>query len=142
MSRSNALSAMGRMGWNTHFLIYPTAIAAYLGVYKPYQARQEENTKKEEMDAMAKAKIVDPDSFNPFSPIPFHNNNELKYVFAEVNMRNYINENHINVKDYQWKNYHDSYDHGNKKTYLYNWSSVWANTEPATCPLTLPLQVL
>ena len=73
---------------------------------------------------MAKAKTVDPDYFNPFSPIPFHNNAELKYVFAEVNMRKYVNENHINTKDYQWKNYHNSYDHGNKKTYTYNWSSV------------------
>ena len=40
---------------------------------------------------MAKAKVVDPDYFNPFSPIPFHNNPELKYVFADVNMRNYLN---------------------------------------------------
>lgn len=78
------------------------------------------------MAAMAKAKVVDPDYFNPFTPIPFHNNPELKYVFADINMRKYVNENHINVKDYQWKNYHDSYDHGNKKTYLYNWTSVWA----------------
>ena len=76
------------------------------------------------MAAMAKAKVVDPDYFNPFTPIPFHNNPELKYVFADINMRKYVNENHINVKDYQWKNYHDSYDHGNKKTYLYNWTSV------------------
>ena len=118
------MSALGRMGWGTHFLVYPTALAVYIGAYKPYQAKQEEAVKAAEMDAMAKAKVVDPDTFNPFSPIPFHNNPELKYVFAEVNMRKYVNENHINVKDYQWKNYHDSYDHGNKKVYLYNWSSV------------------
>ena len=124
MSRTNALSALGRMGWGTHFLIYPTSVALYFGAYKPYQARQVEATNQETKDQMAKAKQVDPDSFNPFSPIPFHNNPELKYVFAEVNMRNYVNENHINTKDYLWKNYHDSYDHGNKKTHIYNWSSV------------------
>ena len=100
MSRSNAMSAIGRMGWGTHFLIYPTAVAFYFGAYKPYQARGEEASKQAEYDGMAKAKIVDPDFFNPFSPIPFHNNPELKYVFAEVNMRKYVNENHINTKDY------------------------------------------
>ena len=124
MSRSNALSALGKMGWGTHFLIYPTSIALYFGAYKPYQARQEAASKQAEYDGMAKAKVVDPDYFNPFSPIPFHNNPELKYVFANVNMRKYVNENHLNTKDYQWKNYHDSYDHGNKKVYTYNWSSV------------------
>jgi len=76
------------------------------------------------MDMMAKAKVVDPDYFNPFTPIPFHNNPELKYVFAEINMRKYLNENQINLKDYPYKNYHDSYDHGNKKAYMYNWTSV------------------
>jgi len=32
------MSAMGRMGWGTHFLVYPTAFALYIGAYKPYQA--------------------------------------------------------------------------------------------------------
>ncbi len=67
------------------------------------------------MDVMAKAKTVDPDDFNPFSAIPFSNNPELKYVFANVDMRKYINEHDINVKDYQWKNYHDSFDHGSSQ---------------------------
>jgi len=124
MSRSNALSAFGRIGWGTHFLIYPTAAALYFGAYKPYAARQEEASKKDVMEKMVKAKPVDPDYFNPFSPVPFHNNPELKYVFSEINLRKYVDEHHMNLKDYQWKNYHDSYDHGNKRTYLYNWSSL------------------
>jgi hypothetical protein len=62
---------------------------------------------------MAKAKKVDPDLFNPFSPIPYHNNSELKYVFSHVNMHNYVNKNHLNVKDYVWKDYHRSFDHNN-----------------------------
>ena len=124
MSRSNALSALGKMSWGTHFMIYPIAAGLYMGAYKPYAQRQEEAAKQAEMEVMAKAKTVDPDDFNPFSPIPFSNNPELKYVFANVNMRKYINEHDINVKDYQWKNYHDSFDHGNKKVYTYNWSSV------------------
>ena len=76
------------------------------------------------MEGMAKARPVDPDLFNPFTPIPFHNNPELRYVYAHINLRKYVNEHHINTKDYIWKSYHDSYDHGSKKTYLYNWSSV------------------
>ena len=124
MSRANALSALGRMGWSTHFLFYPTAVGLYYGVYTPYAAAKEAAAKADEYEQMAKAKTVDPDYFNPFTPIPFHNNPELKYVFANVNMRHYVNGNHINVDDYQWKSYLNSYDHGNKKSYLYNWSSV------------------
>lgn len=124
MSRSNALSALGKMGWGTHFLIYPVSAGLYFGAYKPYAARQEKATQDAEMEAMAKAKQVDPDDFNPFSPIPFSNNPELKYVFANCNMRHYVNDDHMNVKDYQWKNYHDSFDHGNKKVHTYAWSSV------------------
>ena len=124
MSRANALSSFGRMGWGTHFMIYPTAVGLYFGAYKPYAKAQEDAVKQQEMDDMAKARPVDPDYFNPFTPVPFHNNPELKYVFADVNLRNYVNAHHINAKDYIWKSYHDSYDHGNKKTHLYNWSSV------------------
>ena len=118
------MSTIGRMSWGTHFLVYPVALGLYIGAYKPYSAKQEQVGKDAEMEQMAKAKTVDPDYFNPFSPIPFHNNPELKYVFADVNMRNYLNENHINTKDYLWKNYFNSYDHGDKKTYVYNWTSV------------------
>lgn len=124
MSRANALSAFGRMSWGTHFLVYPVSLGLYLGAYKPYAAKQEQAAKEAEMDQMAKAKIVDPDFFNPFSPIPFHNNPELKYVFADINMRHYLNENHINTRDYMWKSYFDAYDHGNKKTHVWNWTSV------------------
>ena len=46
MSRTNAMSALGRMGWGTHFLIYPTSIAFYYGVYKPYAAAGEAATKQ------------------------------------------------------------------------------------------------
>lgn len=79
---------------------------------------------KDEWEQLSKAKPVDPDHFNPFSPIPFANNPELKYVFAHVNMRRHINKHHISETEYMWKNYHDVYDHGNKKTHLWNWSSV------------------
>jgi len=72
---------------------------------------------------MIKAKAVDPDLFNPFTPIPFHNNPELKYTFANNKVRNYINDHHINTKDYPWKAYFDVYDHDDQKTYLWNWSA-------------------
>ena len=40
---------------------------------------------------MPKARKVDPDVFNPFTPIPYHNNPELKYAFANIKMFNYTN---------------------------------------------------
>ena len=73
---------------------------------------------------MPKLKKVDPDIFNPFSPVPYHNNPELKYVFAHINMHKHINENHINPETYVWKDYHKSYDHDHKNAYMYNWSSM------------------
>ena len=76
------------------------------------------------MDNMVKAKTMDPDLFNPFSAIPWHNNPELKYTFAHINMRHYMNKDHINEKDYIYKGYHNSYDHDNKKVWLYNWTSI------------------
>ena len=124
MSRSNAMSALGRMGWGVHALVYPAAGAAYQFVYKPYAKAKEDAAKQEEYDNMAKARPVDPDYFNPFTPVPFHNNPELKYAFADINLRNYVNEHHMNAKDYIWKGYNDSYDHGDKKVHTYNWSSV------------------
>ena len=124
MSRANAMSALGRMGWGTHALIYPTLAGLYIGAWKPHTKRKEEAALAEEFANISAAKPVDPDHFNPFSPIPFANNPELKYVFANVNMRHFTNENHLNEKDYMWRNYFNSYDHGNKKTYIWNWSSV------------------
>ena len=124
MSRTNALSTFGRLGWGTHFLVYPTGLAVYYFGYLPYSERQAKAAKQEEFDKICAAKKVDPDYFNPFSPIPFHNNPELRYAHAEINLRHFVNQNHINVDNYLWKGYSDSYDHGNKKTHLYNWTSV------------------
>lgn len=70
---------------------------------------------------MSKAKAVDPDLFNPFSPIPYHNNPELKYVFSHIKMKDYVNENHINPKEYVWKGFTNSFDHNDEKTYMYDW---------------------
>jgi hypothetical protein len=73
---------------------------------------------------MPKLKPVDPDIFNPFTPIPYHNNKELTYLFANVRMHNHVNQNHINPETYVWKGYHNSFDHDNKNAYLYNWTSI------------------
>ena len=122
--RTNGLSAFGRMGWGTHLLVYPSILTGYLLVYKPYQDKQAAAEKKAERDNLSAARTVDPDDFQPFSPVPFHNNPELRYVYAGLNMRGYINENQINTADYAWKGYHNSYDHGNKGEYKWNWTSV------------------
>ena len=112
------------MSYTTHLALYPGAFVFYMYVVSPWMARRNEAAKKAEWDGMLKGRAVDPDIFNPFTPIPYHNNPELKYVFAHANMRNYINKNHINPNEYLWKNYHHSYDHNNAKQYTYNWTSV------------------
>ena len=74
---------------------------------------------------MPKAKAVDPDNFNPFSAIPFHNNVELRYRYANNQMFNYLNvKTQMNTNDYVYKTFHDSYDHGNKRQHTYNWVST------------------
>ena len=124
MSKTNALSALGRMSWSIHLLFYPGALLFGVGVVKPYMDNNAKKAEQEEWDNMPKARKLDPDLFNPFTCVPYHNNPELKYVYANNRLFNYVNENHINVKDYPWKNYHNSYDHDNQSTYLYNWTSL------------------
>ena len=122
--RPNALSTFGRMSWGAHLLLYPTLLGVYLFGVKPYMKESERKQDAEEWANMPKARKVDPDLFNPFSPIPYHNNVELKYGFSHIRMHGYLNENQINTRSYVWKNYHDSYDHDNKTEYLYNWTSL------------------
>ena len=45
MSRSNAMSALGRMGWGTHFLVYPVSIGLYFGVWTPYSEKSAADAK-------------------------------------------------------------------------------------------------
>ena len=120
--RTNALSALGRMSYTTHLAFYPGGLAFAFFVGLPFYKRRNEAAEKAEWDNMIKQKPVDPDLFNPFTPIPFHNNIELKYVHSHINLRGYINEHHLNPQEYAWKNYTNSYDHSNKKTHLYNWA--------------------
>ena len=125
MSQVNPLSALGRMSYSAHLAFYPVAFAFYTAIVAPYRARGAAAVIQAEVDSMSKAKAVDPDHFSPFSPIPYHNNPELVYVYHGINMRNYCNKNtHINEKEYVWKNYHNSFDHGNKKNYIWNYTRV------------------
>ena len=122
--RSNSMSAFGRMSYTTHLAFYPATFVFYQLVIAPWRKSSADAAKKAEWDGLIKARPVDPDIFNPFTQIPYHNNPELKYVFAHTNMKNYVNQNHINPSEYLWKNYHHSFDHNNQKQYTYNWTSV------------------
>ena len=74
---------------------------------------------------MTVAIAVDPDNFNPFSAIPFHNNPELRYRYANTKLFGYLDpKTQINLKDYTYKGFHDSFDHNNLKTYKLNWVSM------------------
>ena len=132
--QANAMSGFGRMGYYTHMTVYPLLAAAYFFGYKPYTAKSEAAAEKAKWDELLKAKPVDPDLFNPFTAVPYHNNIELKYVFSHISMRNYIDKNHLNVDDYIWKSFHDSYDHGNKKKHYYNWTNIWGRKDASRTP--------
>merc|ERR1712070_1273016 len=122
--RSNALSMFGRMSHGMVTMTYPAFFAfVYFGAI-PWYNNSCEVAKKEEWDNMIKKKVVDPDLFQPFSPIPFHNSQQAHYGLAHISMLNYVDSSiHINTNDYVWKSFHDSYDHCNKKVHYYNWTS-------------------
>jgi hypothetical protein len=109
--KANPLSLLGRVGWGVHFLVYPSIGLAYLYGVKPILAQRAAAQDERDWAGMPKIKPVDPDIFNPFTPIPYHNNKELTYAFANVKMHNHINKNHINPETYVWKDFHNSFDH-------------------------------
>ena len=125
MAHTNALSALGRMTYGAHLFLYPLIGGSVYYTITNYRTNAAAAAKKLEWEMMPKAKAVDPDVFHPFSAIPFHNNPELKYRYADMNLHGYIDKKtQMNLKDYVYKNYHDSYDHDTKKTYMYNWVSM------------------
>ena len=127
--RPNALSALGRMNYATHLLAYPALFGLYFFVVSPYMAKKAIDDQQAEYDMIPQARKVDPDVFSPFSPVPYHNNPELKYVFANINMHGFLNKSHMNPASYAYKGFHNSYDHDNKNTYTYNWTSTHAPKE-------------
>ena len=121
----NTLSVFGRMGYGAHMVSTSLLVGSAFYLYKAYSASAAEAQDKLDWENMPKAKKVDPDLFNPFTPIPFHNNIELKYRYANMKMHGYLDpKSQINVKNYPYKSFHDCYDHSNKKEHYYNWISV------------------
>ena len=125
MARLNALSAFGRMGYASHLALYPALFGSLFFVYTQYSASSANKQAIADEKAMPKAQAVDPDNFNPFSAIPFHNNIELRYRYADTKMFKYLDgKTQINAKDYTYKGFHYSYDHNDEKEYTYNWVSM------------------
>ena len=125
MARLNALSAFGRMNYASHMALYPAFFGSIFFVYTQWSTSSAKAAAIADEKAMPKAQAVDPDNFNPFSAIPFHNNPELKYRYAETSMFKYLDpKTQINTKDYTYKLFHYSYDHDNEKTYTFNWVSM------------------
>jgi hypothetical protein len=112
------------MNYATHLLVYPGIILAYVYGLKPYMATRAKDNEQKEWEMIPAAKKVDPDLFNPFTPIPYHNNPELTYVFSHINMYKHLNKNHINPETYVWKDFHNSFDHNHQNAYLYDWVSM------------------
>ena len=125
MSRLNALSAFGRMGYAQHLALYPVFFGSLYFGFTTYSANSAAKQAIADEKAMPKPQAVDPDNFNPFSAIPFHNNPELRYRYADTKMHGYLDpKTQINVNDYTYKAFHYSYDHDGQKSYTYNWVNM------------------
>ena len=113
------------MGYASHLALYPALFGSVYLVVSSYTASSARKQAIADEKAMPKAQPVDPDNFNPFTAIPFHNNPELRYRYAETKMFGYLDpKTQINKNDYTYKLFHYSYDHDNEKTYTYNWVSM------------------
>ena len=122
---SNFLSAFGRMGYAAHLTLYPILGGSFYLMYKTNAASSAAKAEALELKSMPKSTPVDPDNFQPFSAIPYHNNSELRYRYANTKMHGYLDaKTHMNAKDYTYKYFHHSYDHDDKKEYTYNWVSM------------------
>ena len=121
----NTWSAFGRMSYGAHMVSTVLVIGSAGFLYKARAAASAAAQALEDQENLPKLKKVDPDLFQPFSPIPFHNNMEHKYRYANMKMHGYLDaKTQLNLKDYPYKGFHDCYDHSNKKKHYYDWVSV------------------
>ena len=95
---NNGLSALGRMSYSAHLALYPVLGGGFFFVASSWMKISSDKAIREEKEAMPAARAVDPDDFQPFSAVPFHNNPELRYRYAGMNMKNYVQrDNHMNM---------------------------------------------
>ena len=126
----NTLSVFGRMSYGAHAVSTALLVGSSFWFYNSYSASSGEQQEKLDWENLPKLKKVDPDLFNPFSAIPFHNNMELKYRYADMKLHGYLDpKSQLNAKDYAYKGFHDCYDHSGKKQHYYNWISVVPSNE-------------
>ena len=125
MPSQNLLSMLGRMSYGAHLALYPLLGGSFYVVVNSYRKSSAEAQELADQAAMPKALPVDPDNFQPFSAIPFHNNPELKYRYATLKMHGYVDpKTQMNLENYHYKTYFDVYDHDGKKAYHYNWINM------------------
>ena len=93
MTGANALSMFGRLSYGAHLALYPIVGGTSFFLYTTKAARDAKLSAAETEATMPKAASVDPDLFNPFTAIPFHNNIEMKYRYADVKLHGYLDKN-------------------------------------------------
>ena len=125
MPSQNLLSMFGRMSYGAHLSLYPILGGSFYVLYNSWSTSSAAKQEAADQAAMPKALPVDPDNFQPFSAIPFHNNPELKYRYATLKMHGYIDKRtQMNLDNYYYKTYFDVYDHDGKKAHHYNWVNM------------------
>ena len=125
MPSQNLLSMFGRMSYGAHLALYPLIGGSFYVMFNSYSKYSAAKNEILDQAAMPKAVPVDPDCFQPFSAIPFHNNPELKYRYATLKMHGYVDpKTQMNLENYHYKTYFDVYDHDGKKAYHYNWINM------------------
>ena len=112
--KTNGLSALGRMSYAAHLGLYPVVGGTAFFLISNWSKHSAQKERQAAIDALPKDRAVDPDDFQPFSAVPFHNNTESRYRYADLKMHNYLRkDNQMNMKDYFFKGFYNSYDHDN-----------------------------
>ena len=78
------------MSYGAHLTLYPIVGGTTYFLWTTYKTSADAAQAKTDAETAPKAKACDPDLFNPFTAIPFHNNKELIYRYADVRLHGYL----------------------------------------------------
>lgn len=108
------------MSHTAHLLTYPLVGLLYWKLWRPHSAQKKAAEEEAKWANLPEVPELQPELMNEFTPLPFHNNQELRYALAKINMRGYLNKNGLNVNEYMYRNYFQPCSQEDT-SYLFDW---------------------
>jgi len=76
-----------------------------------------------------KTQEIDYNKFSPYTPIQYYVDPVTKYQHHHIDLVGYLNNNQVNLDNYYFKNYQDSYTEDNSKDYVRNYHDPYTFLE-------------